>query len=198
MLSAAESQLPEGVRALIFDCDGTLVDTMPVYKAVWTELFAEHGFVLTDQWWVQTGNVALEPFVRAAIPSASDGLIDELRQRSMALFAQRMHLVEPMHHVIDVARRHHGTLPMAVCSGGFRASVISSLDAAGVTDLFDPIVCAEDVVNSKPAPDLYLLAMEQLGAGVNDVVVYEDSEVGIASARAAGIVRIVDVRDLPS
>ena len=185
---------PEGVRALLFDCDGTLVDTMGLHQVVWSELFAEHGFSLTDEWWEETGNVALEPFVRAALPDASDELIARLRDDSITLFGERLHLLEPLEHVVEVARRFHGVLPMAVCSGGFRQPVLDSLDAVGITSLFDHIVTADDVVHSKPAPDLYLLGMARLRVGPDEVVVYEDSEIGIASASAAGVTRIVDVR----
>ena len=83
---------------------------------------------------------------------------------------------------------------MAVCSGGFREPVVNSLDEVGIVHLFDHIVTADDVIDSKPAPDLYILGMQRLGFGPDDVVVYEDSEIGIASATAAGITRIIDVR----
>ena len=185
---------PEGTRALLFDCDGTLVDTMGLHKVVWAEMFARFDFELTDEWWEETGNVALEPFVLAAIPDASDELILELREESIALFDERLHLLEPLEHVVDLARRYHGVLPMAVCSGGFRQPVIGSLEAVGIVDLFDFIVTADDVVNSKPAPDLYLAGMRGIGFGPDEVVVYEDSEIGIASAVAAGVRTIIDVR----
>ena len=194
MTSLARLDPPSDARGLLFDCDGTLVDTMGLHRVVWAELFAEHGFTLTEQWWDETGNVALEPFVLAALPDASDALIAQLRDDSIVLFAERVHLLEPLEHVIEVARRFHGVLPMAVCSGGFRDPVVRSLDAVGITDLFDHVVTADDVVHSKPAPDLYLLGMDRLGLGPSEVVVYEDSEIGIASARAAGVTRIVDVR----
>ena len=185
---------PDDAKALLFDCDGTLVDTMGLHRVVWAELFAEHGFTLTDRWWEETGNVALEPFVRSALPDASDQLMTQLRDDSITLFSERLHLLEPLEHVVDVARRFHGVLPMAVCSGGFRQPVVDSLDAVGITSLFDHVVTADDVVHSKPAPDLYERGMVLLGVGPDDVVVYEDSEIGIASAVAAGVTRIIDVR----
>lgn len=188
-------QPPAGTRALLFDCDGTLVDTMGLHRAVWADLFADHGFTLTDAWWEETGNVALEPFVLAALPDASPALIEHLREQSISRFDDCLHLLEPLDHVVAVARSFHGVLPMAVCSGGFRAPVLSSLEAVGIQELFDVVVTADDVTHSKPAPDLYLLGMRRLGVGPDEVVVYEDSEIGIASARAAGIARIIDVRE---
>lgn len=188
------SDPPADARALLFDCDGTLVDTMGLYRSIWFELFAGHGFTLTDEWWQATGNVPIEPFVRAALPDASDETIANLRIGAITLFGERLHLLEPMEHVVDIARRFHGVLPMAVCSGGFRQPVISSLKAVGIADLFDHVVTADDVQCSKPAPDLYLLGMELLGVTTEEVVVYEDSETGFASALAAGVARVIDVR----
>lgn len=194
IVPAPFSDPPADARALLFDCDGTLVDTMGLYRSIWVELFAEHGFTLTDEWWQATGNVPIEPFVRAALPDASDETIAKLRIGAITLFGERLHRLEPMEHVVDIARRFHGVLPMAVCSGGFRQPVISSLKAVGIADLFDHVVTADDVQCSKPAPDLYLLGMELLGVTTEEVVVYEDSETGFASALAAGVARVIDVR----
>jgi len=194
MTAPSTLEPPPNARALLFDCDGTLVDTMGLHQVVWAELFAEHGFTLTDEWWEETGNVALKPFVRAALPDASDQLMAQLRDDSITLFSERLHLLEPLDHVVDVARRFHGILPMAVCSGGFRQPVLDSLDAVGITSLFDHVVTADDVLHSKPAPDLYLLGMDRLGVRADEVIVYEDSAIGIASALAAGVTRIIDVR----
>jgi HAD superfamily hydrolase (TIGR01509 family) len=193
-MTSAYLDPPEGARALVFDCDGTLVDTMGLHRVVWADLFSDHGFTITDEWWEEMGNVALEPFVRAAVPAASDALIARLRDDSIEMFDERLHLLEPLEHVVEVARRFHGVLPLAVCSGGFRVQVLGALDAVGITHLFDHVVAAEDVVNGKPAPDLYLLVMERLGVGAREVVVYEDSEIGMASAAAAGVTCIRDVR----
>jgi beta-phosphoglucomutase-like phosphatase (HAD superfamily) len=185
---------PAGTRALLFDCDGTLVDTMHLHRIVWHQIFGRYGFEITDDWWEENANVALGPFVRAVIPDAADALANQLLEEGNALFVDALHLLEPIEHVVEVARAHHGRLPMAVVTGGFRDVVVPSLDTVGITDLFDVIVTADDVTDSKPAPDLYLRAMQLLGVRPDEVVVYEDSEIGMASARAAGIVTVLDIR----
>jgi HAD superfamily hydrolase (TIGR01509 family) len=86
---------------------------------------------------------------------------------------------------------------MAVVTGGYRDVVVPSLDAAGVTHLFDYIVTADEVIHSKPAPDLYSLAMRKLGVEPEACLVYEDSEIGMTSARGAGAWKIVDIRNWP-
>jgi HAD superfamily hydrolase (TIGR01509 family) len=112
----------------------------------------------------------------------------------VALFLESTHLLEPLEHVVAVARENHGRLPMAVVSGGPRAAVVQSLDAVGITHLFDAIVTMDEVETGKPAPDGYLLAVRLLGVAAEACVAYEDTASGIESAAAAGIRTIVDVR----
>jgi beta-phosphoglucomutase-like phosphatase (HAD superfamily) len=192
--TARRLEPPPGTRALLFDCDGTLVDTMQLHRIVWHQIFGRYGFEITDDWWEEFANVAVGPFVRAVVPDADDALVDQLLEDGNALFLEALHLLEPIEHVVEVARAHHGRLPMAVVTGGFRDVVVPSLDVVGITGLFDHVVTADDVVDSKPAPDLYLRAMELLGVGPDEVVVYEDSEIGMASARAAGVRTVIDIR----
>jgi beta-phosphoglucomutase-like phosphatase (HAD superfamily) len=185
---------PPGTQALLFDCDGTLVDTMQLHRIVWHQIFGRYGFDITDDWWDEYANVALAPFVRAVIPDADDALVNALLEEGNALFVDALHLLTPIEHVVELARAQHGRLPMGVVTGGYRDVVVPSLDAVGITHLFDVIVCADDVAHSKPAPDLYLRGMELLGVTPDACVVYEDSEIGMASARSAGIQTVVDVR----
>jgi len=183
-----------GTAALLFDCDGTLVDTMDVHRSIWTEIFARYGFTITDAWWEEYANVALVPFVQAVIPDASEELADDLNVEGMARYLEVIHLAEPLEHVIEVARAHHGRLPMAVVTGGYREIIIPTLDAAGITHLFDVIVTADDVTHSKPAPDVYERAVTLLEVDPARCIAYEDSEIGMTSAQGAGIGRIIDIR----
>lgn len=183
-------------QALLFDCDGTLVDTMAVHRAIWADIFARYDFEMTDAWWEHYANVALVPFVRAVIPDASEELCDRLNDEGMAKYIDALHHVEPMEHVIEIARASHGELPMAVVTGGYREIIIPTLNAAGITHLFDHIVTADDVVHSKPAPDVYSRAVSLLGADPARCIAYEDSEIGMESARGAGVGRVIDIRHL--
>ena len=167
---------------------------MPVHREVWQQIFARYSFAITDEWWDDWANVALLPFVREANPQATPEDADALNDEATVLYLDALHRIDPLEHVIQVARDHHGTVPLAVVTGGYRDVVVPTLDAAGITGLFDIIVTADDVLRSKPAPDLYLLAMQRLSADPLRCLAYEDSEIGMASARDAGIGRIVDIR----
>jgi HAD superfamily hydrolase (TIGR01509 family) len=193
------THLPDAtIKAILFDCDGTLVDTMPIHRAVWHELFLRYDFVITDEWWEEWANLPLLPMVQHVIPDATAELADDLNVEAMEMYNEMLHMIEPLEHVIEVARRFHGMLPMAVVTGGYRDVVVPSLDAAGITHLFDHVVTADEVTHSKPAPDLYSLAMRKLGVEPQSCIVYEDSEIGMMSARGAGAGRIVDIRQWPN
>lgn len=195
---SVESHLPDDTtQAILFDCDGTLVDTMPIHRAVWNELFLRYDFVITDEWWEEWANLPLLPMVQHVIPGATVEQANALNVEAMQMYNEMLHMIDPLEHVIEVARQFHGRLPMAVVTGGYRDVVVPSLDAAGITHLFDHIVTADEVTHSKPAPDLYSLAMRRLGVEPESCLVYEDSEIGMASARAAGAGSIVDIRAWP-
>lgn len=185
---------PEGTKALLFDCDGTLVDTLALYRRCWDVVFGKRGFIITDEWFETWRGHSMEAFLLAALPTLDEqGLID-VENEGLELFFERSHELEAFEHVVDIARHFHGTLPIAVVSGGPRRAVERTLEGAGIADLFDLVVTNNDVSNGKPAPDVYLLAMERLGVDPKHCVAYEDSGSGIESSRSAGIPYVFDVR----
>lgn len=188
------TEVRQGTQALLFDCDGTLVDTMGVYRIGWHQVFGRHGFEMTDEWFRTWGGHSTQSFVEAAFPDAPPEFIAQVSREGHETFLESVHLVEPFEHVVEVARAHHGRLPMAVVSGGPRVAVLASLRAVGIEELFDLVVTADDVPAGKPAPDAYLRAMADLGVDPARCVAYEDSASGMTSAREAGIPLVVDVR----
>lgn len=185
---------PPEAQALLFDCDGTLVDTLSLYRVCWRQVFGRHGFEMSDDWFAEHAGTHVFDFVEAAFPHASPDVRRAVKDEGMAMFMSSIHLVEPMEHVVAIARRYHGRLPLAVVSSGPDSAVRESLDAVGITDLFDVILTLADVEQGKPAPDGYEQAMARLGVDPARCVAYEDSATGIEAARAAGIPTVVDVR----
>ena len=187
---------PEPFGALIFDCDGTLADTMPGHFAAWVAALRAGGGDITEERFYQNAGVTSAAIIDALNRDFGYGLdIPKTVEAKERLYVEGLREIEEITAVADIARAHAGKVPMAVASGGLRSVVHATLDALGLRPLFDAVVTAEDVVYGKPAPDIFLRAAELLGVAPKDCIVYEDGDPGIIAARAAGI-RVVDVRVL--
>jgi HAD superfamily hydrolase (TIGR01509 family) len=181
-------------QALIFDCDGTLTDSMPVHYLSWRTTLARHGVVFEEERFYALGGMPTDKII--ALLSAEQGIpLDALAlaAEKEADFLQSLHLVEAITPVIEVARAHHRRLKLAVASGGWRHVIERQLRQVGVYELFDAIVAAEDTERHKPEPDVFLEAARRLGVAPHDCRVYEDSDLGIEAARRAGM-SWVDIR----
>lgn len=108
-------------------------------------------------------------------------------------FLELLHLLKPIDIILEVAAHYRGQLPMAVASGGFRPVIIRQLETIGCHDWFDTLVTAEDTQRHKPFPDVFLEAARRLGVSPQQCIVYEDADLGLEAARAAGM-HWIDVR----
>ena len=186
---------PAGAAALIFDCDGTLADTMPSHFVAWSEMVAVHGIAFTEQRFYELGGVPSNRII--AILSDESGVpvddIPSMVAHKEHLYVQSIGAVRRIDEVCDVAERHHGLLSMAVASGGMRAIVAQTLAAIGIDHLFDAVVGAEDTQLHKPDPDPFLEAARRLGIAPENCVVFEDTDLGLLAASRAGM-EGVDIR----
>jgi len=191
----------EAFSALIFDCDGTLVDTAPAHLAAYNEALRGVGLQIAEDWYLP--RFGLTPQATLAELATLHGVhldVDETLARYAESFQGGLHRLREIPVVAGIARAHRGRVPMAVASNGTRANVALSLEAVGLGPvgdggLFDALVAVDDVAHGKPAPDLYLEAARRLGVVPADCIVFEDTEPGFAAARAAGM-RVRDVRTL--
>lgn len=188
------SDLPPDVGGLIFDCDGTIVDTMPVHFHAWQEALAAHDIGFDEEHFYQLAGM---PTPKIANMLASEhgkpSVGPDIAQRKEAAYLRRLAEIQVIRPVVDIVRRYQGERPMAVASGGMRRVVEAQLVAAGLAQYFPVVVCADDVQHGKPAPDTFLLAAEKIGVSPDQCVVYEDGVLGFQAAEAAGM-RCVDVR----
>lgn len=180
--------------ALIFDCDGTLVDSAPVYLRAWTTALGASGKPLDEAWYRARYGFSEETLMEAfeaehALRLDRSRVVADMRRA----FLDNIGALTECGSVAGIVRRSHGSLPLAVASGGPRQIVHASLAYLGLTRFFDAIVTLDEVGIPKPAPDIFLRAAAELGASPRACLVFEDSDTGLAAARAAGMPAI-DVR----
>lgn len=189
--------IPANTRALIFDCDGTLADTMPLHLICWRKAMRELGGDITpDEFWGWAG-VPTKPIIEM-LNKRHGYTIDpdaggELKER---YYLDAVHRVEPIREVVDVVEQYRGKLPMAVATGGQLFVVTQTLQTIGLIDAFDAIVTADDVAHGKPAPDIFLESARRLNTPPEHCIVFEDADNGVVAAKAAGMA-YVDVRTYP-
>lgn len=186
--------------AIVFDCDGTLVDSMPIHYVAWVESLNHHGapFDFTEEVFYSLAGVREQDVVKMLneqYGSAVDP--DGVAEYKFELFQKRMREVGEIGPVADLARRAHAEgVPIAVASGSEEETVRGVLVANDLERLFEVIITPKLVKRGKPAPDMFLLAAERLGVAPEACVVFEDGESGMQAARAAGMEAVFVPRTL--
>jgi len=182
-------EVPAGeFGAYLFDCDGTIVDSMPLHYVAWKKALGEWNCLFEEALFYAWGGRPVKEIIAAL--NEMQGLampVDALAKRKEELYFDLEDELKAIPEVIEHIEAKHGHIPLAVVSGSRRASVLHSLSALGLTDKFDVLVCAEDYARGKPAPDCFLTAAERLGVEPKECLVFEDTDMGIEAARAAGM-----------
>jgi HAD superfamily hydrolase (TIGR01549 family) len=182
-------------HALIFDCDGTLADTMPIHWQAWQETTSRHGVHFPEERFYALGGVPTRDIVRMLALEQGRTDLDPLKfakEKEEAYFKLFEH-IGPVEEVVAIARGNYGKLPLGVASGGSKHAITKVLTHLGIVSWFGAIVTNEDVVNQKPAPDIFLEAARRLGVAPHLCRGFEDTDLGMQSIRAAGM-DAVDIR----
>lgn len=180
--------LPPNTEALIFDCDGTLVDTLPIYARAWASGFRPSGREMQKQWYLERAGYSEHSLMD--LFDADYGVQvdrDQVIRLMRAQFLADIGAVEEIDTIGRIVRQNSGAFPMAVASGGSRQIVTACLEAAGLAKSFAAIVTIEDAARPKPAPDLFLIAADRLGIHPSRCVAFEVSPQGLEAARRAGM-----------
>ena len=178
-------------KGLIFDIDGTILDTMPVHFIAWRQTAAEHGIDFTPELFVEvTGVPALQTSQYLKNKFKADFDEVEFTHRKEERYELNMSKAKPIVPVVNIIREYKGKLPMACGTGGSQYLAWKTLEIAGVKDCFEHVVAAEDVINHKPFPDTFLKAAELIGVKPEDCEVYEDGQLGLDAAERAGMMSV--------
>jgi beta-phosphoglucomutase family hydrolase len=184
------------IKGLIFDCDGTLANTMPLHWKAWQAVTARYRLHFPEERFYSLGGVPSRDILKMlaeeqGVPLDHIKAAHEKEEAYLPLMAQ----VEPIQAVVSIARENYGKVPMAVASGGTRQIIPQVLEHLGISHLFNAVVTSECVVNQKPAPDIFLEAARRIGVEPRFCRAYEDTDLGLQAIRAAGM-EAVDVRQL--
>ena len=181
---------------MVFDCDGTIADTMPLHYEAWVAALGEFGVEFPEALFYEMAGIPTARIIEILNERHGHAMpVRETADYKESLFEKTIPRVRPVAPVVKVIEAYSGKLPMAVATGATRAICTKTLTALGLVGHFGAIVTADDVARGKPAPDIFLEAARRIGVGPDRCVVFEDGDLGIEAARAAGM-GVVDIRKL--
>jgi beta-phosphoglucomutase family hydrolase len=185
-------KLPEGAfRAYLFDCDGTIADSMPLHYIAWKKVLGEWNCEFAEELFYAWGGMPIAEII--ATLNKRNGLrmpVAAVCRRKEDLYLELLPQLKVVPNVLEHIEAQHGRIPFAVVSGSTRESVTASLSSLKLLDRFDTLVCAGDYQKGKPDPEAFLLAAERLGVRPEACLVFEDTEMGIQAATAAGMASV--------
>jgi HAD superfamily hydrolase (TIGR01509 family) len=186
-------ELPAGdFRAYLFDCDGTIVDSMPLHYRAWKQALGQWGCEFPEELFYAWGGKPVGEIISEL--NRMNGLnmpVEKLGEYKEGLYFEQLSTLKVIPEVLEHIDAQYGKIPFAVVSGGRRTSVVNSLTIVGLIDKFPLIVGAGEYARSKPAPDPFLLAAEKLGVAPEHCLVFEDTDLGIQAATAAGMASVL-------
>lgn len=185
-------ELPLGTfKAYLFDCDGTIADSMPLHYIAWSKALSEWNCPFSEELFYAWGGMPVADIISAL--NVKHGLqmpVVDVALRKEQLYFEILPQLKAVPEVLEHIEARYGQIPFAVVSGSKRDSVTASLEALKILDRFDTMVCAGDYTRSKPDPEPFLVAAQRLGIAPPDCLVFEDTDMGIQAATAAGMASV--------
>lgn len=186
--------IPPEIKALIFDCDGTLVDSMPMHMQAWQQAFSQVGTHYDrDLLFSFKGMKETDVIISYNSHYRTSLNPEEMVRIKHQFLSEKIAYVQPIKIVVDIAKEYYGKIPLAVVSGSPKKIVYPELETIGILNLFETILTADDPFKPKPAPDIFLEAAKRIGVKPEYCQVFEDGDPGLESARNAGMLA-TDIR----
>ena len=191
-------KITNDIEALIFDLDGTLADSMPLHLKAWVNACDHFDLICPPEEMQQFAGLSTYKIAGEVLERYNPDRVNpesmELASRKILEFDKLHSYVQPISMIVEVARENFRKLPMAVGTGGTRATASMTLKLLDLDKYFEVLVAAEDVDNHKPEPDTFLKCAELLKVKPEKCIVFEDGDRGIEAAKRAGM-KVVDVRN---
>jgi HAD superfamily hydrolase (TIGR01509 family) len=185
-------KLPAGsFKAYLFDCDGTIADSMPLHYIAWKKALGEWNCEFAESLFYAWGGRPTAEIITTLNEQQNLCMpVESVAHRKELLFYDLLPQLKAVPEVLEHIEDQHGRIPFAVVSGSTRESVTASLVSLKLLDRFDTMVCAGDYQKSKPDPEAFLLAAARLGVSPESCLVFEDTEMGLQAAGAAGMAQV--------
>lgn len=184
----------EPFEGLIFDCDGTLADTMPLHFVAWQDVLTGYGLRFDeDMFYSFAGQPTVSIVSKLLRQQNLDGDAVKIANEKEQAFVENLANVKPIEPVVAVARHFRKSKPMGVGSGSGREVVFQILEHIGLGEFFDAVVGAEDTTLHKPEPDVFLEVARRIGVEPSACEVFEDADLGVEAGKRAGMA-VFDVR----
>lgn len=175
-------------EALLFDLDGTLINSMPWHNQAWKEAFLEFGVIIDDQFLADTMGMASLRIVE--IINNRDGIkLDpkEVSQRKRAKYLKNIDRIKVVPEVFEIIKKYHNIKPMGIITGSSHAVVDMLLPKLGIDHYFKSIICSDDTKRGKDSKEPYHLAQDQLGVNLENCLFFDDGDVGLKGAKLSGM-----------
>jgi len=182
-------------KGLIFDLDGTLLDSMPLHYEAWHEICKkELNFDFTETFFYDNAGVSSNRiFEKVKKLSGFEFDHDDMANRKEELYESKIHKLQVRENLVNIVKKYHGLLPMAIGTGSPGEGSWKAVKVVGLDKYLDIMVSKEMVEHPKPAPDTFLKCAELIGVPPGDCQVFEDGDPGIQAAKTAGMM-ITDIR----
>lgn len=174
------------IKAIITDFDGTLVDTFEANLRAYQEAFSSVGIELTTEKYRECFGFRFDRFM-SAMRISNESIAEGIRESKKNAYTKYFEFLKPNHILIElIATFHNSGVKTAIASTARKENLMNVVNYLGIGDSFDLIYTAQDVKQGKPSPEIYLNAMSELKVAPDDVLIFEDSPVGLEAAKASG------------
>ncbi|WP_111979338.1 HAD family hydrolase [Algibacillus agarilyticus] len=184
-------------KAIIFDMDGTLVDSGKLHENAWSQTLNHYGIPIDSALMHSLAGVPTKEtvlFLANHFKMTLSVSADEVNDYKESIVKETLHIYVKPTKLAEFAKENSGKRPMAIGTGAYTEEAKAVLAACGLTELIDHVVGADQVNNPKPAPDTFLRCAELMQTAPEDCIVFEDAQAGIKAAKDAGMF-CVDVHE---
>jgi beta-phosphoglucomutase family hydrolase len=188
-------EIPEQAKALIFDLDGTVANTMQNHFTAWRKAILPYGIDFTADLFMQLTGMPRKATINKLNElygtSMDPQVVGDIKGTHYYAIANE---TQPIPVVTDIVRKYHTLLPMSIGTGSTKFGAHKTLKAIGMERYFDVVITADDIVYPKPHPETFLKCSEFMGIKPEKCVVFEDGILGIQAAKEAGMM-VIDIND---